>query len=188
MDGWVGVCVWGGDERRFCVFVSLDLKIAHAEQAVKLSCSPFSCSLFSFLFHLSLSHTQQCITLTVHGRWLGEPARSGVLGQAVPPLSLNCCQHRAPLDAGPGFNIYVLTGVSPVHPSAERNGNMRLQSKGWDPPMYTLTSAAQSSACELFRKRSEAGVACSDRFANTKKQKKQRKKNWPTSVKLFVLI
>lgn len=158
--GWMGGC--GGDERRFCVFVSLDLKIAHAEQAVELSCSPFSCSLFSFLFHLSLSHTQKCITLMVHGRWLGEPARSGVLGQAVPPLSLNCCQHRAPLDAGPGFNIYVLTGVSPVHPSAERNGNMRLQSKGWDPPMYTLTSAAQSSACELFRMRSEAGVACSD--------------------------
>lgn len=77
--GWMGG--YGGGERRFCVFVSLDLKIARAEQAVKLSCSPFSCSLFPPL--LSLSHTQKCITLMVHGRWLGEPARSSILGQAV---------------------------------------------------------------------------------------------------------
>lgn len=58
MGGWVGVC-GGGDERRFCVFVFLDLKIAHAEQAVKLSCSPFSCSLFFILIpSLTFSHTK----------------------------------------------------------------------------------------------------------------------------------
>lgn len=43
-----------GDERRFWFFISWDLKIAPAEQAVRLSCSLLSGFLFLFFLWLTL--------------------------------------------------------------------------------------------------------------------------------------
>lgn len=162
MDGWV----WGGWKAilRLCFSGSKNSSCWAGSEAElqSLLLLPFSPSSLTFS-HTKMHHPNGAREVA----WRASAEQH--FGPSCVLLSLNCCQHRASLDSGPGINIYVLTGVSPVHPSAERNDNMRLQSKGWDPPMYTLTSAAQSSANELFRKRSEAGVACSDRFANTKK-------------------